>query len=85
MNSAVAIDEKPVKRTRKDHRCCECQNIIPVGSACMTVRGIWEDGPMVLYWCLYCDLLRRDVMELIDHRREPICYGELWDLIRDIY
>lgn len=85
-NYAVAIEEKPVKRTRKDHRCCECGRKIPRGSACMSVRGIWADGPDVMRWCLGCDLIKREVrsMLVIGRYDEPLGYGELFDYVSDM-
>lgn len=84
-NYAVAITEKPVKRTRKDHRCFECGHKIPRGSACMSVRGIWADGPDVMYWCLGCDLIRRELLTLIDRRYdEPLGYGEVLQFVGDM-
>lgn len=34
-------DERPIKATRKDHQCFECQAIIPAGSACTAWSGVY--------------------------------------------
>ena len=83
MNNAVTIDEKLVKKTRKDHKCCECGCVIPKGQPCMAVRGLWEDGPATYRWCLLCEIVRQEVLPLVDDLGE-FCYGELYQFVRDL-
>jgi len=84
MNNAISIDERLVRTTRKEHRCCECGVQMPVGSTCYTARGLWEDGPAEYYWCLLCHMVRHEVLAMLDWRDEPLGYGELYDYVRDI-
>jgi hypothetical protein len=70
-----------VRRTRNESRCCECRNVIPVGSACKVGTGIWDGRPDRFRWCLICDLLKREVESLLDDWHEPIRFGGLFDAI----
>lgn len=85
MNAAISITESVVKRTRKPHSCCECGYKMPAGSACMVVRGIWQDGPSAMYWCLLCQMIRNNVKQFLDPKYdEPLCYGELLDFAHEV-
>lgn len=85
MNYPVVYDERPVRKTRKDHKCCECRTVIPRGSACMYAHGIWEDdGAARYYWCLPCDLLKREVLTMVDWQNDPLCFGTLYEFIHEM-
>jgi hypothetical protein len=49
------ISEKPVNKTRKDHKCDGCLKIILKGSPCMTAAGTFEDHFFSYRICLVCD------------------------------
>ncbi len=72
-----------VMRTRKEARCCECRNVIPVGSACKVGTGIWDGRPDRFRWCLICDLLKREVESQLGALDDPPAFGELLATIQD--
>lgn len=76
--------ERSVKRTRKEHKCCECRRPIPVGSGCRKADGIWDHGAKTFYWCLACDLLMQEASQLLDNQDDPIGFGELHEFINEV-
>ncbi len=48
------VVNKPISKTRKEHRCWGCAQIIPIGSECQ--RSATFDGGSVssAYWCEWC-------------------------------
>lgn len=69
--------ERHVKKSRKPHKCCECGEVLPVGSSYIAHSGK-ADGEM---WsedsCLLCDEIRKAFV------CGSFCLGELWESIRE--
>ena len=47
-------NERPVKKTRKDHRCFGCRGKIPVGSKCFYISWVNEGEFGANYLCTKC-------------------------------
>lgn len=56
--------EGRVKRTRKPHRCCECNDAIPPGSACCYASHLCDGEWETEYRCVSCSTLVELVAEL---------------------
>lgn len=48
------FNERPVKKTRKQHWCYGCDYTFPAGSASLHYFGIGDDGPWSVYFCPDC-------------------------------
>lgn len=48
-------DTRTVKRTRKNHWCAYCGELIPKGSTALNEYGIGEEGPYSTYCCGACE------------------------------
>lgn len=49
-----------ITRSRKEHVCCECGEVIPVGSPYERIRGRWEHGWDTSITCDPCSRIRSD-------------------------
>lgn len=66
--------EEREQRARKEHKCCECRQIIKIGEKYHSAGGIWVDRFSRYKWCANCDALRRTWFEQTD---DCVCFGEL--------
>jgi hypothetical protein len=57
-------------KARKEHKCCECRGVIPVGEVYNKHRGIWDGSADTFKVCVDCDLLRNEVD---NDERDPEC------------
>ena len=67
-----------IVRTRKDHRCVECNRAIPKGTECERISGKWEGEFSTSHTCLDCMNIR-DGLSCGD----GMVIGELWQEIAD--
>lgn len=42
-------------RTRKDHRCAYCRDVIPKGTVVLCEHGIYDHEPYRRYACMTCE------------------------------
>ena len=70
-----------VKHTRRRHRCTECHAVIPKGSSCEYVTGLWDGVFSYLYTCELC-LEMRDWAK-ISFPCLCLVYGELLEEVYD--
>jgi hypothetical protein len=70
-----------IKKSKKQHVCCECQNIIPIGSRYLKTSGLWDGSFGTFKQCDYCtDLISR--VEKIDNCA-CLTYGGLYSYFDD--
>lgn len=48
-------------KARKEHKCCECRGVIPIGEVYNKHHGIWGGSAGTYKVCVDCDLLRADI------------------------
>ncbi len=66
-------------RARKEHECCECREVIPVGAHYENVTGIWDGSPGRYKTCLSC-------VEIRDHFAcDGSLFGHLWEDLRESF
>ena len=63
---------------RKEHRCYECQAVIPVGAKHSKVVGKWEGKLMTIRQCLPCNEIQKTFS-----CGDGWLYGDLWEMWRD--
>ena len=70
-----------VGAARKEHRCCECQDIIQVGESYERVGGMWpqHEKPLTYRTCLPC----RDIRDGLSCG-EGFTYTDLWEGIDQV-
>jgi len=56
--------ERSIGKTRKEHKCYECGDTIPVGSRCCTAFSITSEHGSTMYRCLTCAVLAELIAEL---------------------
>lgn len=54
---AAFYRETPIKATRKEHRCCECGDVIPKESRCCSFSYSYDGFAATEYRCLVCAAL----------------------------
>ena len=62
-------NERQIKKTRKDHKCLGCLEIIPAGTAAFYISCAYEGDFNAYYLCMPC-------REYLD--RNPIERGDFW-------
>jgi len=48
---------------RKQHRCCECMDIIEPGDVYERVHGCWDGQFLTFKTCLHCETARDDLIQ----------------------
>lgn len=48
-------------KARKQHQCCECRGIIPIGETYNKHHGIWDGSADTFKVCVDCDNLREEI------------------------
>lgn len=46
------------RKARKEHRCCECNLVIPAGDTYQYISGIWDGSPDSYKTCMNCVYVR---------------------------
>lgn len=64
------------RTARKEHKCCECLEVIPKRTRYQYCSGIWAGEPADYKTCWLCALLRRDITAA-DKSYEGLALGEL--------
>lgn len=57
-----------LKKARKNHKCCECGEIIPAGNQYQYISGKWDGDFLTFKTCATCAAIRSDYC---------CCYGDL--------
>lgn len=68
------------RKARKEHKCCECHDIIPKGETYIYSSGIWDGEPNSYKTCLSCEAVRNEYMMSTG---ETVCFGYLSEAIAD--
>jgi len=63
-------------RARKQYKCCECCNLIPIGEVYEYIFGVWEGEVSTFHTCEKCSDLRASMTDL------GFC-GEFGDLLSE--
>jgi len=76
----VIWQESRVLRTRKEHRCYECSDVIPAGSRCCKATCLYEGSWWTAYRCVSC----ATYAEYISMETETCpLWGHLHDFVTD--
>jgi hypothetical protein len=67
---------REIKKTRKDHRCWGCAEVIPAGSHAWYEAGKYDGD---FYADYYCDNCKSFLDEHHDYFEDGIHYGEIGD------
>ncbi len=73
---------KKIRRSRKEHKCCECKQVIKVGSEYEYCSGIWEGQPDSFKTCASCADVRD---HYISEHKEPIGFGDLANNVSECF
>lgn len=74
----ILYHEKFVK-ARKNHKCCECNSIIPKGYIYRRIKGLWDGQFIVMKQCKLCANI---FIDLVDNGFCPMV-EELWEFIKE--
>lgn len=66
-----------VRTARKNHPCCECNNIIPKGDKYHYHSGVWDFEPNSFKICNRCEELRNKINKGKDIY-DTVPFGELY-------
>jgi hypothetical protein len=73
---AVISSRRDIRKTRKPHKCCECNRTIPKGAPCRYETALFEDRWEEFRTCALCSAVRDDRL------RCGWSWGDLWDELR---
>jgi hypothetical protein len=73
--------ESRVVKTRKPHRCCECDLEIPTGSQAQKTDGLWDGDFSTVYTCLKCQKIWDYIFENPELECLCLVHGEMYDAI----
>lgn len=74
IDSSPAFLDKKIRKASKNHRCSECDAIIPKGTEYEHVKGKWEDHFAEYKTCLIC----------VEIRAELFCNYQLSTIWKDL-
>lgn len=85
-----SVHRQEVVKTRKPHKCYECQTEIPVGKKALFVFSVYDGETYSHYTCGRCEALRRKIHDMeIRHgckEHESWCpYGGIHEYISNYY
>lgn len=66
-------------RTRKDHKCVECRDLIPKGTVCERVSGHFDGAWFADHTCAAC----ADIRSMYSCGETPPAIGEMWEAWRE--
>jgi len=75
-DSPEPFTERLIK-ARKEHKCCECHEVIKVGDIYELAKGRWDGDWRSYHTCLRCSRIRQDFMSC------GWIYGGLWEALRE--
>ena len=73
------VFETSIIVARKEHRCCECGEVIKPGQRYERVKGLWDEYWSTFKTCIPCATIRSDFMSC------GWIYGRLWEELANIY
>lgn len=79
---APSVYSCEIRKAQKEHKCCECQRIITIGSRYQMFKGIWDGKADRFKTCMPCANLRDD-MAKHDYRGEAPAFGELGEYAQE--
>jgi hypothetical protein len=74
------IYEKHIRKARKDHQCCECNEIIQVGQRYEHVKALWDGSFGEFKTCLICSRIRDDMIPGCPHIELDIHLEECFEV-----
>jgi len=72
-----SIYNESFPKSRKEHKCCECGEVIPVGVKYHKVEGLWDGSFSTYKTCMFCYEMREK------HLEHGFIFGELWCCMMD--
>lgn len=58
---ATVFDQRWIKKSRVEHTCCECGDVIPVGMPYQRSWGVWDGDQHTFNTCIPCSRIRDDL------------------------
>lgn len=82
-DNGPSCSSSTVRTARKDHRCCECREIIGKGQRYEYLSGVWDGSPASFKTCLSCVEIRQHFAGKCDDQDSMPTLGQLWSDIED--
>ena len=76
---SAEIERVEMVKARKEHRCCECGDLILPGAIYENATGLWDKKWKTYKTCRPCSQIRKDFMEC------GFIYTTLWETLHDAY
>ncbi|PID03622.1 hypothetical protein CSV67_02985 [Sporosarcina sp. P2] len=70
-------NHRKVNKTRKDHRCLGCQDLIPKGEKAINNSGVFEGDFYNYYLCSPCEIVIKEHRGYFEEGFFPGCVNEL--------
>jgi len=77
------IEDDKIRKARKQHVCCECQEVINPGEKYHWFKGLWDMGWQEYQTCLKCEELRRSIPREW-YQPDGIEFGKLHEALKYI-
>jgi len=77
-----SIYSDTVRKARREHKCCECGQIIKIGDRYHLFKGCWEGRWGEYKTCMECDEIKDEVLSLYRCDEVP-AFGELREWARE--
>lgn len=68
-----AFSDRKIKSTKKEHRCCGCNQIIPIGSPTIYISSIYDGNFNSGHMCRICEAFSKSFHNLLHED------GEGWE------
>ncbi len=78
--SAPSAFRSVVRKARKSHKCCECNETITIGDQYQYSSGVWDGDPRSYKQCLRCG----EIFEKLSHAGYDVCFTQLRDYLIDL-
>ena len=82
MSELPSCTSDKVRKARKKHKCCECQNPIDIGENYHYLSGIWNGEPKDYKTCMGCRELREYAYSFA---RDMQCNDEEYPALGEIH
>lgn len=70
-----------IRKARREHRCSECREVIPIGARYHYASGVWDSRAHSFKTCLSCIEIQAHFSVACDGSRPVL--GELWSAIEE--
>lgn len=87
MSEYIEYAEYKEVKARKEHQCCECKGLIPVGEAYHFIKGFFDNKPVSYKTCYDCHNLKTeyDIGSPIEEQTAYTCLEENIRECREIF